>query len=79
MTKKKECLIFCRNVCYLRKKYRLSQKSMALLLGIGVYSVCQLEKGILSNRIKLDTLVRLNKVFEIPLPDLFAVDLENNR
>lgn len=76
MDTSREIETFCQNVSYLRKKYHLPLISMAMLLGISQTSMRLLDKGTLSNRITVDTLYRLHRIFQISIDDLFCTNLE---
>lgn len=62
---------FCDNVYKLRKLAGLSQKKMAQLLGIGIYSLRKIERGTLPPRVSVDIFFRLRNAFHICIPSLF--------
>ena len=76
MTTEEVIAILCRNVCYLRKKYQLSQESMAMSMQIDVKDLQLMEAGVLSDEVTADTLIRLQKVFRISISTLFSTVLE---
>ena len=68
-----ELEIFCENIRKLRRHSRLTQKQMAEIMGISVYGIRQLEKGMLTSRITWCTLRRLHKYFGYPYHAFFCV------
>ena len=56
---------FAHNIRWLRKKYGLSKKKMAELLGIGLWSLNRLERGEIPPRMTIDILFAVQKHFGI--------------
>ena len=83
MNHEHEFKILCENVKKLRMKERLSQKEMASLLGIGIYSLKKLENGILPPRLTWRFLLSIHESFGIFPSDMMtengvcAVENEN--
>lgn len=71
----KEISAFCQNVQYIRKKYFLSVKSLAMLLDICEDDLLQIESGHLPKHITVQTLFRLHNIFDIPADAFFAESL----
>ena len=69
---KEECLVFVRNIAYLRKKNGLSKRKMANLLGIGVYSITKIEKGIFPQNLNADVIYNIYKEFGIRPSEQFS-------
>ena len=68
--------IFNKNIAYLRRTHRLTQKEMARILGIGTESLRKMEKGITPAKLDCFVLLRAEQHFHIPLADLMKIDLE---
>ncbi len=62
---------FCENVRRLRREEGLTQKQMAQVMGIGIYSLRKLEAGCLPPMMGMDAIFRLHSRFGIPLRLLF--------
>ena len=69
---------FCQNVSAIRKKHCLSKKEMARLLGIGIGSLNKLERGIIPERMSCDIIIRISRIFDIEITDIFAENFGNN-
>ena len=67
----KEIQVLCKNIYDLRKYYRLTQKEMAIKLGIGVGSLRMLEHGRIPERMTCDTIFKISIEFKIPVKALF--------
>lgn len=67
----KEIDILLENIKMLRKKFHLSKKSMAQIMGISVESINKIESGKCPEKLKIDILFRLEKFFSIPVYKLF--------
>lgn len=63
--------IFLNNIAYIRKVNNLSLQEMSQALGISIYYVKQMEKGILPPRLKIDVIFRIKKCFNISYKSLF--------
>ena len=72
-------LIFCRNIKYLRKKHGLTQSKMAEHLGVSVYCIRKLEKGIFPPRLTIDILYSIYEVFCISPSKIFEPLYNNNK
>ncbi|MEE0947058.1 MAG: helix-turn-helix transcriptional regulator [Acutalibacteraceae bacterium] len=59
------------NIVLLRRKYNLSKKKMAELIGTSIYSINKIEKGICPKRMKIDVLFKIQNNFNIPVYKLF--------
>ena len=57
--------IFGYNVAWLRKRYGLSKKEMAEIMGIGVGSLTKVERGEIPPQMKVDVLVKIYRRFGI--------------
>ena len=68
--------IMAHNLCWLRKKYGYSQKTMAQLLGIGVGSLRKLEHGVIPPRLTVEFLEPLYYRFQITPSTLMCVWME---
>lgn len=75
MVEDKDIEILCRNLLYLRKKRRLTQKEMAKLLGIGVGSLRRIERGELPPGVGCGMLFNAHSAFGIPPAVLLGKDL----
>lgn len=62
---------FCDNVRRLRREAGLSQKEMAQVMGVGIYSLRKIEAGCLPPMMGIDAIFRLHSRFSIPLHLLF--------
>ena len=67
-----EFLCFCQNVRRLRTEAGLSQKEMAQIMGIGVYSLRKIELGTFPPRAGVDMFFRLRDTFHISIVSLFT-------
>lgn len=72
----RESQFFCSNIRFLRKKYHLSKKSMAMLVGISLRSLGLIESGIMPDRVTADALIRLHRVFDLSVDALIWSLLE---
>ena len=72
MNVQKESEILCSNICRLRKKYQLSKREMAKILGIGIYSLTKIESGVIPPKLGCEMLFRIYDNFEIKPRDIFA-------
>ena len=70
---------FSANIRYLRKKYHLSQRSLAALLEIGVGSLRRLEHGEFSQRVTVHTLHRTCLVFGVSADVVLSEYLDPRR
>lgn len=69
---KTDCKILGENIRLLRKAHRLSQKQMAAIAGISIYSLRKTEQGILPFSLCADTLIRISRHFHLRPATLFA-------
>ena len=72
MNIQEEITAFCRNIQRIRKKYYLSEKSMAMLMGICEEDLLEIESGSLPDSVTVETLFRLHKVFALPVDAFFT-------
>lgn len=68
-------LLFCRNIRFLRQKYRLSLESMAMLLEIRQEAMEQMEKGNLLPEVEVSALLRASQVFSLSPSTILETDL----
>ena len=80
MTNKEELQIFCKNLKYLRKKYKLSQKEMAKICGVGVLSIRKLENGIIPKHLGAGIFINISKVLRMSPSVLltYLIECEEN-
>lgn len=69
-----EVLTLSKKIYALRMQNNLNQKEMAKKLGIGVTSLRKIERGELPKRMGCSVLLRLCKVFDIRLSELFKAE-----
>ena len=67
-----EIQIFMHNVTWLRKQNGLSQKEMAVWLGVGVGTIRKIERGVLPPRLVADVVWGIQDSFQIPPRELFG-------
>lgn len=72
----RELEILASNIVWLRKKNRLAKNRMAHILGIGVGSLIQLEKGVIPQRLSVDVIFAIEKYFHIHPAKLLSCQLE---
>ena len=68
----------CRNVRYLRRKHRMTQATLADLLGIGCGSLRRLEAGNLPARFNCNNLCRVCDVFGVSADLLIYSDISQS-
>ena len=68
---------FPKNLIYLRKKYALSRKSLAKLIGIPENRLCAIEKGLCYPEVDIAVLNRLCQIFQLTADDLSHINLEH--
>ena len=66
---------FGRNINYLRKKYHLSRRALAALVGISIRLLNRIEQAEPELRLHHDALIRFRDIFSIPLEDLIHANL----
>ena len=66
------CANLLHNLTFLRRRYNLSKKAMAHLMGISVYSLNLLEKGTIPPQLGAEMLLRAQACFDITIQDLFG-------
>lgn len=71
MTTDREMEIFGKNIRALRKKKGLTQKEMAVIMGIGVKSLRTIEAGSFPKRFGINAVIRAAKAFHIMPSELF--------
>ena len=67
---------FCRNIRSLRQANHLTQKQMAKLLEISLYSLRRIESGTVPPKLDVDILFKIHETFGILPSRLFAPDLD---
>ncbi len=67
---------FCRNVAWLRKRYRLSKEKMASFLQIGTRTLTQIEQGVIPPQLNGTIIIRIWKIFEKNPCQLFGTVFE---
>lgn len=75
---KTELEVFAHNIVWLRKHFRLSKKRMAELLGIGLWSLNQIERGVVPPRLTVAVLFMVQRQFGISPNMLFNRLFEEN-
>lgn len=70
--KDNEIIIFSRNLRFIKGKYKLTQKQMAKICGIGVPSMSKLLNNQLPPRVGVECLFRLSYYLNIDIKDLFC-------
>lgn len=70
-----ECFLY--NVAWLRRHYSFSKAKMARLLNISVWSLNNIEKGILPRKIDVSVLFHIQDLFGISPKDLLTSRLED--
>ena len=68
--------IICKNLRYLRKRNGLTQKQMADILGVGIGSIREMEKGRIPRCFRVGALRRLCEYFQISGDDIVFKDIE---
>lgn len=68
--------IFVANMIYLRRKRRVSQRSLAKRSGISVHYLRGVEKGVLSSRFSLGEYLNLCKTLQVSPTEMGAVLLD---
>lgn len=66
-----EVQIFCYNVKVLRERRGLSIEEMAQILKISVFSVWEMERGVLPDEVTIETIFFIQKHFGISAKSLF--------
>lgn len=69
---KTEIQIFMQNVAWLRKKNGLTKKEMAEILGISVFSLNKIEKGVFPPRVSVEVVFRIYDRFRVNPVGQFA-------
>lgn len=67
---------FTYNVTYLRKKHKISKKTMSQILGISIYNINKIEKGILPPRLNCDLIFEIQNKFNINATDVLERKLK---
>ena len=68
----------CHNIVWLRRSHGLSRKKMSALLGIGLWSLTQLERGQIPPRLSIELIFEISRTFHIPPYRLFASRLDES-
>ena len=63
---------FMRNIAWLRKRYGISKKKMAELLGVGVGTVNKLERGEFPPRLSVSVMYNIWRHFHIGATEQFS-------
>ena len=69
------CDLFVRNLCWLRKKYALPQKTLAALTGISLPILRMTERGEVIPRLTEEFVRRLCQIFDLSADQLMNTDL----
>jgi len=64
-TKQNTIDTFTHNVVFLRKTNHISKKRMAKILGISIYSLNQIEKGLLPPKLSVEVLFKIRSYFHV--------------
>jgi len=72
MVQKSDVQILCQNIKYLRREHELSKGEMAHILGVGIRTLNDIERGILPPRISCEMLFRIQHHFGISPGQLFT-------
>lgn len=67
--------VFTYNMMFLRRKYDLSKKVMAGLLGIGMDSLRKIERGVFPPRLRVSVFFEVQRHFGIRVSDLLSKKL----
>lgn len=70
--------IFVANMIYLRRKRKVSQRSLAKQSGVSVHYLRGVEKGILSSRFSLEEYMNLCKTLQVSPTQMGAVLLDGS-
>jgi len=65
MEKYDELMLFCENIKIIRQQCGISQKEMAKICNIGIVSLRKIENGIFPQRLTIEPLIKICRVFEI--------------
>ena len=68
--------VLCRNIRFLRTKYGLTRKSLAMLCGISSFRLRRMESGRFVTDPDAAPILQLSAVFGVPLDSLLTEDLE---
>ena len=68
--------VFRRNLVYLRKKYALSRRALARLIGESEWRLQCIEEGTVFAELEIKAFQRICEVFHIHSNDLTSIDLE---
>ncbi|MBO5953411.1 MAG: helix-turn-helix transcriptional regulator [Oscillospiraceae bacterium] len=64
-----------KNICYLRKKYAISRRGLAKLIGMSEYTLKEMEEELRNPVFLHQQLERLCDIFEVSLEELLHKDL----
>ena len=70
---------FCRNVSYIRRIHKLTQKQMAEILGVSVSSVRKMEAGREIPRLSGQMLCRVCDAFDLSADAFLRTELEQDK
>ena len=65
MNTNEELIIFCKNIKTIRQQLGITQREMAKICNIGIVSLRKIENGIFPQRLTVEPLIKICRVFEI--------------
>lgn len=68
---------FSENVSQLRKSYNISKKEMAQILGVGIKTLDNIERGMLPLRLSVNVLFKIRDCFGISVGAQFSEKMGN--
>ena len=68
---------FCENIRYLKKRYCLSRRAFARLIGVFEYTIADWEAGTVPAVLDYKTCKRICAVFDVKMEQLLNVPLES--
>ena len=76
MNKEQRTQLLCQNVKFLREQNGLTIKEMAQILDIPLASMKKLEDGILTKRVRVDIVYRIDCYFNVGPKELLSTSLK---
>lgn len=73
MNKDSELEILCRNIIFLKNKWKLTQKELSEISGLSLYSIRRIQKGYCPDTLTVDVLFNLSKYYGIKISSLFDI------
>lgn len=67
---------FTHNIRWLRKRYKISKKTMSAMLGIGQWTLTKLERGEVPPRLTMEIVIRIHLCFGLTPSDQFSRRME---